>query len=514
MAEETITIENNNNLIFSKIDSMIKESFAMFMKNNEFNQMYSFLNYKNAILELEKIKQKFSVYYLPNLLLKLLKNKGSRTLKVNFRKFLLCGFCSHNKESSKSLPLTAPDSPVGPILDHQSRLKPLKRMVSIKKNKNIESMRSSFYQFLTNGLIVQNLIFKKEKQIAEEKIRLQKLMQEKEEERKRILKKFFTRYSHNCISNTLKEAIRQDKIKKEEEFKKYKMRKLKKIVLQKEEKYNKKYHNVFMKFYFGGLYRKIVHKSINIVEIERKKALQNKQNALNQSIVQNENQPSQPQKEEVQLPKIVEEQKVIEAPKKEEVKQEITMTEQEKKDAELDKKVAPIINRVKARELRKLLVNKTKTNKGNLKVYFTKFYLAGLMTTFVSSIRKSCTMKTPQMHVIDEESEDTHEETHNEKTEQNVHVESDDPKVREIQNKFKKVFYQKERTIFLFINSNFKKWNLRTKIIKIKGLTEKTKPKKKIKRCKTAKTTFKRTLPVPESNTDINEENINSQVKI
>ena len=34
-----------------------------------------------------------------------------------------------------------------------------------------------------------------------------------------------------------------------------------------------------MKFYFGGLYRKIVHKSINIVEIERKKALQNKQNA-------------------------------------------------------------------------------------------------------------------------------------------------------------------------------------------------------------------------------------------
>ena len=42
------------------------------------------------------------------------------------------------------------------------------------------------------------------------------------------------------------------------------------------------------------------------------------------------------------------------------------MTEQEKKDAELDKKAAPIINRVKARELRKLLVNKTKTNKGNL----------------------------------------------------------------------------------------------------------------------------------------------------
>ena len=165
MAEETITIENNNNnLIFSKIDSMIKESFAMFMKNNEFNQMYSFLNYKNAILELEKIKQKFSVYYLPNLLLKLLKNKGSRTLKVKFRKFLLCAFCSHHKDSSISLPLTAPDSPVGPILDHQSRVKPLKRILSIKKNKNIETMRSSFYQFLTNGLIVQNLIFKKEKQ--------------------------------------------------------------------------------------------------------------------------------------------------------------------------------------------------------------------------------------------------------------------------------------------------------------------------------------------------------------
>lgn len=49
-------------------------------------------------------------------------------------------------------------------------------------------------------------------------------MQEKEEERKRILKKYFTRYSHNCISNILKEAIRQDKIKKEEEFKKFKMK--------------------------------------------------------------------------------------------------------------------------------------------------------------------------------------------------------------------------------------------------------------------------------------------------
>lgn len=36
-----------------------------------------------------------------------------------------------------------------------------------------------------------------------------------------------------------------------------------------------------MKFYFMGLYCKIVYKSINIVEIKRKKALQNKQNALN-----------------------------------------------------------------------------------------------------------------------------------------------------------------------------------------------------------------------------------------
>ena len=59
---------------------------------------------------------------------------------------------------------------------------------------------------------------------------------------------------------------------------------------------------------------------------------------------------------------------------------------------------------------------------------------------------------------------------------------------KEIQIKFKKVFNQKERLIQLFIHSNLQKWNLRTKIIKIKELTKK--PKRKMLRKTKTKTSF------------------------
>lgn len=59
---------------------------------------------------------------------------------------------------------------------------------------------------------------------------------------------------------------------------------------------------------------------------------------------------------------------------------------------------------------------------------------------------------------------------------------------KEICIKFRKVFNRKERLIHLFIHSNLQKWNLRTKIIKIKELTKK--PKRKMLRKTKTKASF------------------------
>ena len=239
----------------------------------------------------------------------------------------------------------------------------------------------------------------------------------------------------------------------------YKEKKLYKIVILKETSWKRKMHNMFMKFYYGGIYRKMVQGNIDIVQIEKK----------NSKLINQEN-----------ISEII--------PQKEEVKESIQpKTEEIIKPKEEEMHKPPVINRKKARELRKLLNNKNKTNKEKLKIYFTKFYLAGLLNRIQTSVRRGTLQvsEIEQINNINEEKENRNFITKEGESIPQRMSKEEEEHIKQIQESFKKLFYQKERTLLLFIQSSFKKWNLRAKIIKLKIFNQK--PKKKIKKSKKVK---------------------------
>ena len=438
----------NMNSQMNKIDQMLNESLSMFIKRKENENLFSFINLSDD--EREKRKKAHQLNLIKTFLSKCLHIKTKQILKLYFRNFLVLGFYNsfiEEKEKSKEK-----------YINHL-RHKILLKLLECKTNSNKKLLQRSFIKFIFQGLVYQNELFKKEKEIAEEKLRLQRMLQEKEAERKRTLKIYFTRFYHNCITGQLQEAIKREKAKKEEQMKMYKEKKLYKIVILKETSWNKKMHNMFMKFYYGGIYRKMVQGNIDIVQIEKKKSEKMNQEIISEII------PTQEEIKESSEPK----QEEIIKPKEEEHK-------------------PPVINRKKARELRKLLNNKNKTNKEKLKIYFTKFYLAGLLNRIQTSVRRGTLQvsEIEQMNEINEEREN-HFNYINKEGESIPHRMSkeEEEHIQQIQESFKKLFYQKERTLLLFIQSSFKKWNLRAKIIKLKQFNQK--PKKKIKKSKKVK---------------------------
>lgn len=480
----------NNNMIH-EIDEMLTESYASFIKKKNYSNICSFLTNPNSSSKKNE-KNDNKIIAIKLILRTIIYKKKYIVTKMYFRKYMLLVYIDKYFEGHQSNYIN---------LLNQSKRSKLIRIIIIYENKINFFLRTNFCKFLINGLIAQNSTFKKEKEKAEEKLRLQKIMKEKEEERKRILKQYFTIYYHNCVSTQLQEAFKRDKIKKAEELKLKKEKKIWKLIIQKESKYGKRLHNQFMKFYFGGLYRTMVQRSISIADIKK---MSSKTLPLHEEIIE--------KKEEEKTEKPIED--VTKESNNNQIAQELKAKEEIQTQPEnTEPKITSAINRKKARELRKLLNHKGRSNKETLKVYFTKFYLAGLFNKIQLSVRRS-TIQVSDIaklnQVIEECSDNDDQDKLSCSNESNKNGPQINPeKVQEIQEKFKKVFYQKERTILLFINSNFKKWNLRAKIIKLKSVTKKPKTKKhsKLKKNKTETVALENNLSKMKVTFELNEDN-------
>ena len=362
-------------------------------------------------------------------------------------------------------------------------------------------MTKVFYRLAYNELKVSYEQLRKDKKELEEKMILEQKRKEQEEERLKTLRYYFQRFNHNCRSNKILSAIKIEKEKRIQEKKIMQNKKLMKLVYNKEKKKNKFMLSMFMKLYYRGIYRQMIRGNISIVEIERKK--EEKPKEVQQPVLEVKNNPLESlqssittqmkTKEEsiantiTSLLPSVEEQKKSESIKKEEEKPKGYLRMPEGDSSELKKN--------KARNLRKLLNKKRQIGSINLKVYFNKFYLGCLFTSVKSTVmRRSATIQPISEDILREEKEEKDIKMEKLREEYNKkQIEIEEKKIqtereKEIRIKFKKVFNQKERLIQLFIHSNLQKWNLRTKIIKIKELTKK--PKRKMLRKTKTKTSF------------------------
>ena len=362
-------------------------------------------------------------------------------------------------------------------------------------------MTRVFYRLAYNELKMSYEQLRKDKKELEEKMILEQKRKEQKEERLKTLRYYFQRFNHNCRSNKILSAIKIEKEKRIQEKKIMQNKKLMKLVYNKEKKRNKFMLSMFMKLYYRGIYRQMIRGNISIVEIERKK--EEKPKEVQQPVLEVKNNPLESlqssittqmkTKEEsientiTSLLPSVEEQKKSESIKKEEEKPKGYLRMPEGDSSELKKN--------KARNLRKLLNKKRQLGSINLKVYFNKFCLGCLFTSVKSTVmRRSATIQPISEDILREEEEEKDIKMEKLREEYNKkQIEIEEKKIqtereKEIRIKFKKVFNQKERLIQLFIHSNLQKWNLRTKIIKIKELTKK--PKRKMLRKTKTKTSF------------------------
>ena len=375
-------------------------------------------------------------------------------------------------------------------------------------------MTRVFYRLAYNELKMSYAQLRKDKKELEDKIILEQKIKEQEEERLKTLRYYFQRFNHNCRTNKILSAIKIEKEKRIQEKKIMQNKKVMKLVYNKEKKKNKFMLSMFMKLYYRGIYRQMIRGNINFVEIERKKEEKPKEDITvpsnNLNFSENATKVSEVKKNPLEslrstistqmktkeesiedtitslLPS-VEEQKKVEDIKKEEEKPKGYLRMPEGDSSELKKN--------KARNLRKLLNKKRQLGSINLKVYFNRFYLGCLFTSVKSTImRRSATIQPISEDIFREEEEEKDikmEKLREEYNKKQIEIEEkriQTEREKEIQIKFKKVFNQKERLIQLFIHSNLQKWNLRTKIIKIKELTKK--PKRKMLRKTKTKTSF------------------------
>ena len=405
---------------------------------------------------------------------------------------------------------------------------------------NLEKRRYSiiskiFYRLVYNGLKLSHEKLIQEKKDLEEKIILEEKLKRQEEERINKLRYYFQRYYHNCRSNKILLAIKLEREKRIREKKIKKEKMLMKLVYNKEKKKNKFMLSMFMKLYYRGLYRQMIRGNINIVEIEKKKDEKPKQDSIisqnNAVSTQVETKVEQPftkakstpiqstisqttsiaeqGKEDITLkgkPSIANKESIEDTissllpqtnePKKEEVSTNVPKKEEEpKKNVKKLKEDSPELKKNKARNLRKLLNKKRQVASINLKVYFNRFHLGCLFTSMKSTLmRRSATIQPISEEIFKEEEEEKENKIQKLKEEfDKKQIEIEKKRIRterekEICIKFRKVFNRKERLIHLFIHSNLQKWNLRTKIIKIKELTKK--PKRKMLRKTKTKASF------------------------
>lgn len=438
-------------------------------------------NYTQSQLDqaIDEVREKYHLQEKKNSLyniIKINKTKKDKILGLNFNKLSIQGKISVLHDNFKKT--------------IQGRV--LKNLLTIKVNKGKMCLQKRFSQFLVNGLLKQMTIYQKERDEANEKWRLHKIIEEKEAEKKRLLKVFFNRMYHNTNTNKLREAIKQSKIQKEEQERIAKEKKLYKLFVNKQLQKKKFIHGQFTKLFYKGIFvqmvlgqikkyvpdLEIIQKNQEIQDILRKSL--SKETIESNQEIHNILRKSLSKQGEVNQEKPIENQDIS----KEETS---ARTQNQEKNLLAEK-------RKKARELRKLIANKGKNHKETLKLYFMKFYLAGIKSKMIISTRRSVMDNGARfsLSVGEEAINDSpkfkvgrgRKQISPEEEKEIKRKEEEAKKNKEIEDKFLIVFYLKERSILLVKKDKLKKWNIKAKLDRLHemGMLKKKKKGKKGKK--------------------------------
>jgi hypothetical protein len=308
-------------------------------------------------------------------------------------------------------------------------------------------------------------------------------------------------------SNNINKTLTKEQI----EINEKKLEKLKKIFLKKNQKNKEFFHKCFIKFYYRGIYKQLIvsRRSISssvlssetIVNSSSYNTIDNTNNSNNINNTNDTNNINNTNKD-IHLSKLIDpkiytsiyldkvnnnenKEKEIEKIEKEEKKEEIIV---EVNEEEIEKKQYK--NRLeKARNLRKFLVNKEKEKKDTIRIYFYKFYKAGIIRLMRlegrkrKASRQSSLNKDSQLfYSINNNNNDNLNENNNanstpsttENLLKSIELKKQELKLAKLDN----LFYKKNRKIKVILKNVIHTWNLKSGILKLKRANSGLKKKK------------------------------------
>ena len=465
-----------------------------------------------SMIEKEKIKKEL-IEKREKILLKYITNKDNYLFlitKEKFRQLLFNGIMKENLYLRKEQKKEILEKIVKEEKENIKKSKLLKYLVLNKHSLVNNILQQYFKKFYFNGLYNQ---IKREKNIDIRKsMTIDPGFIKKNKKKKNNLDEdsFFVDESIEEViksNNNINKTLTKEQI----EINEKKLEKLKKIFLKKNQKNKEFFHKCFIKFYYRGIYKQLIvsRRSMSsslvsnetIVNSTSYYTVDNSNNINNTNNTNNINNTNNTNKD-IHLSKLIEpkiytsiyldkvnnnenKEKEIEKIEKEEKKEEIKV---EVNEEEIEKK--QYTNRLeKARNLRKFLVNKEKEKKDKIRIYFYKFYKAGIIRLMRLEGRKrkasrqsSLNEDSKLFYSINNKNNDNLNENNNsnstplitENLLKSIELKKQELKLAKLDN----LFYKKNRKIKVILKNIIHTWNLKSGILKLKRANSGLKKKK------------------------------------
>ena len=438
-------------------NKILKQLLIMKLQKEENNLRERFLKFKgtdkeryDALLKRNKEQQ------LRNLLKKKI-DKKENELKRNFAKFFYLGVM-------REMTMTQEEREA---LQTQKKLKHLVNNKTLKENNNDKS--KAFKQFYLNGLVKE----------------LKKAVDKTKEQQEHINQQSKTiEELRNSIQQQINEKetapTQTQQLIPQEELDKIKQRKVKKLINNKIKDDNKFLHDQFVKFYYNGLYKYMVHDKPK-EDMLKLQQLQQELNEVKEQQQQQQQTAAMPpqQQQQPQYDKLVPKKSLeIEIPA-DNTNTNVLSPQQQQNEGTTSSKN-------KAKELRKLIRNRAKMNREKLRKYFDKLYTNGIIRSLKNAPKTLSQTNTPvnkEQIVYISSSQPQQQKTEQQLEEERIENEkAQKAKEREdnIRKRLDKIVYQIDRNNLLVSKSMFSKWNLRTKLLRLKEVKGKKKKKKSV----------------------------------
>lgn len=438
-------------------NKLLKQLLIMKLQKEENNLRERFLKFKgtdkeryDALLKRNKEQQ------LRNLLKKKI-NKKENELKHNFAKFFYLGVM-------REMTMTQEEREA---LQTQKKLKHIVNNKTLKENNT--NISKAFKQFYLNGLVKE----------------LKKAVDKAKEQQEHINQQSKTiEELRNSIQQQVNEKeTAPTQLMPQEELDKIKQRKVKKLINNKIKDDKKFLHDQFVKLYYNGLYKYMVHDKPK-EDMLKLQQLQQELNEVKEQQQQQQQQTAAMPQQQQQLPqydKLVPKKSLeIEIPADNTNTNVLSPQQQQQNEGTTSSKN-------KAKELRKLIRNRAKMNREKLRKYFDKLYTNGIIRSLKNAPKTLSQTNTPvnkeQIVYISSSSQPQQQKTAQQQEEERIENEkAQKAKEREdmIRKHLDKIVYQIDRNNLLVSKSVFSKWNLRTKLLRLKEVKGKKKKKKSV----------------------------------